>query len=362
MTASGGLSQSTSSSKSKTFQFDFTDLEQELQGVNMEIVMQGIASLANQYGFQEAAYSLMPELISQLNTQFKQTPEQLARQEAFGSAQDELLQIEMDRIRSGGAATEEQKRLINESTEAQIDRGSSDIAAFGQQQLDIIKDQLAPSRGLRPSDTPIQDRGFLLGGELARQQGNLVSDLRGQQAQAELNFPLAANQANASLSQFQQQLGESAGQFQSQLQQQAFSNRLNLFGQIGQAGLGLVGSTQPFSQLQETFRPQLGTESSSKARSNSANFSGGISSRAIKTNLRPVDDNEILERLVAIPVKRWVYVTSDTEDHIGTFAEDFAENFGVGNGITINYLDAIGVLMSGVKALARRVEELEGGS
>ena len=348
-------SSSKSKQTSKTDQFDFTALEQELQGVNMDIVMQQLASMANQYGFQEAAYSLMPELIGQLNTQFKQTPEQLARQEAFGAAQDELLQIEMDRIRSGGAATEEQKRLINESTESQIARGSSDIAAFGQQQLDIIKDQLAPSRGLRPSDTPIQDRGFLLGGELARQQGNLVSDLRGQQAQAELNFPLAANQQQAGLSQFQQQLGESAGQFQSQLQQQAFSNRLNLFGQVGQLGLGLIGSTQPNAQLQEVFRPQLGTTSKGTSQSKS----GGISSRMLKTHLRPVDDAEVLEKLLEIPVERWVYLTDTTEDHIGTFAEDFKEAFGVGNGLTINYMDAIGVLMSSVRALSDRVKELE---
>lgn len=262
-------SSSSSESSSTSFQFGFTELEQLLQGVNMEIVRQQLGALAMQFGFQDQALSLVPELRDQLAEGMKTSPEQQALNEKQISAQSEMLDRELERIRRGPGASDEQKRLINESTEAQIARGRSDIEAFGRDQLDIITQELAPSRGLRPSDSPIQDRGFKLGGELTRQYGSLVSDLRGQQAQAELNFPLAANESQSGLNQFQQQLAQSAGNFQSQLGQQAFSNRLSLFGQVGQMGLGLIGSAQPQAQLQETFRPQLGTETTSKSKSSS---------------------------------------------------------------------------------------------
>jgi len=364
-------SKSTQKQSSKSFQFDFSDLEELLQGLNLDIVNQQLDALFNQADFQDQVFGLLNPVFQglgeqqQLQTdlftpeeQRQQLLDQQGRIDSFNSAQDELLGMQLDALRQGPGATDEQRELINAATEAQIARGTSDIEEFGRRQMDVITGELAPSRGLRPSDSPIQDRAFSLGGELSRQQGNLVSDLRGQQAQAELNFPLTANASQGALSQFQQQLAASAGNFQSQLQQQAFANRLNLFGQAGQLGLGLVGASSPQAQLQETFRPQLGT----KTKGSATTKSGGISSRSLKHNKREIDEADMLDALMTLPVERWQYIGVEygqKGDHIGPYAEDFQQAFGVGDGMTINYMDAIGVLMATVKALTDRVKELE---
>jgi hypothetical protein len=81
----------------------------------------------------------------------------------------------------------------------------------------------------------------------------------------------------------------------------------------------------------------------------------------LKKNYRKIDANEILERLLSIPVEKWEYLYPDRDtqgDHIGPYAEDFQMSFQVGDGKTINYMDAIGVLIASVQALSKRVEEL----
>jgi hypothetical protein len=372
--------ESRSVARSGTFQFDFTDLEDLLAGLNIDVIRSQIESINQQLEFQRQAFQTAQPALEALTQEQDlraglfteeerraQLLEQHERQQRSAAAQDELLERQLNLIRQGPGATPEQQRLINESTEAQIRRGEEDILGFGREALGLITQEVAPSRGLRPSDTPIQDRAFRLGGELARQQGQLVSNLRGGQALAELNFPLAAQAQQAGISQFQQGLAQSQQQFQQQLQQQAIANRLNLFGQVGQLGLGSIGAQQPFANLQQAFKPQLGqtaqTITTSKGKSTSA--SGGISSRDLKHDMRPIDEQQILERLLSLPIEMWQYKfpsRGEHGDHIGTYAEAFQEAFEIGDGTTINYLDAIGVLMASVQALSSRVKELEGSN
>ena len=364
---------SKSTQKSKTKQFGFTELEELLQGINLDTLRTQLGQITQQIEFQAKQFAASAPALEQLrlnqeieNSLF--TPEEqkqrrldeITRQDQISAGQDELLERQLELIRGGPGATDEQKFLINQSTEAQIASGESDILDFSRRALSQIAEELAPSRGLRPTDSPIQDRGFLVGEEAVRQQGQLVRGLRGAQSQAELNFPLAANQSQAALGQFQQQLGQTSEQFNQQLQQQAFQNRLNLSGQSGNLGLGLIGGTQPATQLQETFRPQLSTASSGTSKS------GGISARRKKFGFKAVNHADTLEALVALPVETWTYKPEFDHEgqqakHIGAYAEDFAEAFGVGDGETINYLDAIGVCMSTIKALAKEVEELRNG-
>ena len=57
-------------------------------------------------------------------------------------------------------------------------------------------------------------------------------------------------------------------------------------------------------------------------------------------------------------VERWNYkpeVDLGNETHIGPYAEEFKEKFGVGDGRTINMIDAIGVLFAAVKGLESRM-------
>ena len=75
----------------------------------------------------------------------------------------------------------------------------------------------------------------------------------------------------------------------------------------------------------------------------------------------PVSANDILERLVALPVSTWTYgFDHDSVRHLGPMAQDFAAAFGLGDDEKmINLVDANGVTMAAIQALHRRVVDLE---
>ena len=89
---------------------------------------------------------------------------------------------------------------------------------------------------------------------------------------------------------------------------------------------------------------------------------GLLSSRMFKTSKRKV--GPVLEKLDELPVERWEYKRREygpPGEHIGPYAEDFRDAFGVGDGRTINVVDAMGVALAAIKELKARVEELENG-
>ncbi len=55
----------------------------------------------------------------------------------------------------------------------------------------------------------------------------------------------------------------------------------------------------------------------------------------------------------------WRYKGDDTV-HVGPYAEDFRDAFGLGDGKEIAVVDAIGILMAAVKGLIHRTEALDG--
>ena len=176
------------------------------------------------------------------------TPEQYAaqaktefeRSQRLGGTQEELLNMQLDQLRRGGAATPEQIARINEATQAGITAGGTGIDTAVEEGLNLLREELAPSLGLRSTDTPILDRGGLLTREGLRQKGTLQSNLQAVGATAKLNYPLAVQQLLSSQGQGQQVLIENVKNFQEQLRQQAFQNRLSLTGQSSATGLGLA--------------------------------------------------------------------------------------------------------------------------
>ncbi|ELB89440.1 hypothetical protein Rwratislav_29509 [Rhodococcus wratislaviensis IFP 2016] len=71
--------------------------------------------------------------------------------------------------------------------------------------------------------------------------------------------------------------------------------------------------------------------------------------------------NEVLERVVALPVSIWTYgFDHHSVRHMGPMAQDFAAAFGLGStDRRINMVDANGVCMASIQALHRRLVELE---
>jgi len=287
-----------SKSKSKTTQFDLTDLELELADINFEIVGQQLNAIYAQSDFQQAAFSTLgpafKSILQDMNVeasiftgeeQADRLRAQYERGDMQSEAGDQLLEQQLARIRSGGDVpgwdgstdlSDEQRSPINQNAASQLAIGESNISRYGQNALEMIREELAPSRGLRSSDTPIQDRGFRVGEEMVRQQGNLANTIGAQSAQQMLQYPLQNAQTQMQgdqlfnqNSQFQQQLMQAAGNFNQGLQQQAFQNKLALTGQVGNQGLGLIGGAQPASNLQQALKPQLGTSTKSSGESES---------------------------------------------------------------------------------------------
>lgn len=226
--------------------------EIELDKINLELARKQLANVDQLAPFQEELISSAIKNLNQQNALDDAitgavTPEQQAaafkaefeRSQRLGPIQDELLQLQLNDLRRGGAATPEQEARIKAAADAGIEAGSADIDASTGRGIGLIADELANSRGLRLSDSPISGEAALLAREGEIQKGSLVRNLRAGEAAARLNFPLAAQQIQSGINLNQQQLATSANQFQADLRQRAFQNRLALTGQTAQSGIGL---------------------------------------------------------------------------------------------------------------------------
>lgn len=86
-----------------------------------------------------------------------------------------------------------------------------------------------------------------------------------------------------------------------------------------------------------------------------------MSSEEFKEDKEPSEGN--LAKVRSLPIEDWNYTPESgagdpNERHTGTYAEDFQEATGRGDGKTIPVVDAIGVTMGAVKELADKVDDL----
>lgn len=75
-----------------------------------------------------------------------------------------------------------------------------------------------------------------------------------------------------------------------------------------------------------------------------------------------MDAASMLAGVAALAVEAWRYKPEtglEQQTHIGPYAEDFRAAFGVGDGVTIDPIDAVGVCLAAIKALSQKVEALE---
>ncbi|MGH2343373.1 tail fiber domain-containing protein [Segnochrobactraceae bacterium EtOH-i3] len=88
------------------------------------------------------------------------------------------------------------------------------------------------------------------------------------------------------------------------------------------------------------------------------------SDKDAKTDKAPADGKSLGAVKSLPPFESWRYkpgaVPGDTERHIGPYAQDFQKATGLGDGKSINVVDAIGVTMGAVKELAGEVDKLRG--
>jgi len=84
------------------------------------------------------------------------------------------------------------------------------------------------------------------------------------------------------------------------------------------------------------------------------------SDRNVKRNLRPVDGEAVLAKVVAMPVYHWQPKDGPTRDveHLGPMAQDFMAAFGLGdNDKAIGFQDADGVALAAIQGLHQLMQQ-----
>ena len=248
-----------------------TEEEKDLTRQSLEVGKEQLAILKQQREEQGVAFEFLKTSLDDLNKRQTELETDPVLKEITG--------LQLDILRRGGKASDEEKRLIKEATDSALAQGESDINTASTEALKSVRDILAPSRGLRPTDTPIQDEANRIGAEGVRQKGQLSRGLRGAQATAELDFPLARGQFLTEVSGFASNLATASREFQASIRQQAFQNQLALSGLRQQGQLGLMGvSPSGVSALQALsgVRAAQTTTTSSGFAQKPGNVVGGL--------------------------------------------------------------------------------------
>jgi len=86
-----------------------------------------------------------------------------------------------------------------------------------------------------------------------------------------------------------------------------------------------------------------------------------ISDRNAKRDIVPIDGDEILRRVAAMPISAWSYKDAQPSvRHIGPMAQDFRAAFGTGESDRcIPTVDANGVALAAIQALNRHLDQLD---
>lgn len=156
--------------------------------------------------------------------------------------QKEVLQQQLEQIKNGGRATPEHIAAIDEATNAGISAGTGQIDVQTKRGIGLISDELANSRGLRMTDTPILREATLLTRSADDQKAQLIASMQAAGANAKLNYPLAAQGMTNQVLSNQGGITSAAQSFQDTLAQRAYQNRLAL---TGSPSLGISLSPAP---------------------------------------------------------------------------------------------------------------------
>lgn len=144
---------------------------------------------------------------------------------------------------SGGAPNSFQQQTIGDIFNAQRQIGQSNLNQQFQDFARILDEELAPARGLRGSDTPIQRLGERTMQEFLRNSANLEASIGGNQSQALLQQPFAqAGLGSSLLNQLQTQNLNTLNAFSVPIGQ-GF-NQQNFVNQLGQFGLQFSPAAQ----------------------------------------------------------------------------------------------------------------------
>jgi len=238
----------TGTSSNQTTTQNVSPQEQQLIQQGLQLVQQQLSANTSFGGFQnqqqQVAAGQLPGLTSDLGTLTSQAGDANDLFNSVSGQYGDILQQELSRFSSGNLATPEELQQIDAAIGSASAYGNSDIDKSSSDALSQLRDELAPQLGLKPTDTPILDRGGKVEAEALRQKGQLATSLAGQKANSILNLPVNRSQILTNTLGLLQNMDTQ----RSQLAESAFINRLRLLGQVSGTGLGFatgVNSTLP---------------------------------------------------------------------------------------------------------------------
>lgn len=82
-----------------------------------------------------------------------------------------------------------------------------------------------------------------------------------------------------------------------------------------------------------------------------------MSSKKVKDRNESLDGDDVLTKVKGLKVDRWGY-KGDSQLHVGPYAEELHQKFGIGDGTTIGPTDVGGVALAAVKQLNDKVDAL----
>ena len=123
-----------------------------------------------------------------------------------------------------------------------------------------------------------------------------------------------------------------------------------------QGAFGLMGQNVAAQNQLEADKKAGGSEAGAGLASAAIIGAMMMCSKVWKTDEAPAEP--VLDKLERLPVETWRY-KGEKQRHIGPYAEDFREIFGLGNGHTIPEIDAVGICLQAIKELRAEIKELK---
>jgi hypothetical protein len=82
------------------------------------------------------------------------------------------------------------------------------------------------------------------------------------------------------------------------------------------------------------------------------------SDRNLKENFRPVDAQQVLEKVAGLAIQQWNYKSTPGQSHVGPVAQDFRAAFGLGaDDTSIGTVDADGVALAAIQGLNQKLTD-----
>jgi len=150
----------------------------------------------------------------------------------------------------------------------------------------------------------------------------------------------------------QQQLASQAGL---DAQYEEFMRGQGWQAQQAQSLAQMLGTIQGGTSSQNVANPNY-RSAGQNAMTALAIYASMASSKDLKTDKKPMDSEKALQAIRKVPLETWSY-HGDTEQHAGTYSEDFYKALGMEPKPHINSIDMFGALAGAMQALDKKVNK-----